>query len=134
MARKTVRVDIPRSKPEAYLKLIGSIIKKHEADPAASKLDAAELAALKAFYTNGMDLRTRSEEARKLSQSLMEEANKVLGLSKGQSKDVEGTCLYLLTGIRDGLLKSFRNNEEKLSEYGFNVVVNTAKSPTKKTP
>ena len=55
------------------------------------------------------------------------------GLGKNQTKDTANTGLFLVTGIRDGLLKSFRNNEEKLSEYGFKVVVGTAKSPSKKT-
>ncbi len=63
----------------------------------------------------------------------MKEANKALGVGKGQNNTTEGTALFHVIGIRDGLLKTFRNNEEKLSEYGFDVVVSLAKSPTKKT-
>jgi len=63
----------------------------------------------------------------------MEEANKALGVGKGQNNTTEGTALFHVIGIRNGLLKTFRNNEEKLSEYGFDVVVSMAKSPTKKT-
>lgn len=133
MARKTIKVEIPRSKPDAFITLIKAIIAKHEADPAASKLEATEVATLKAILSNGEDLRLKSIQAKKSSESLMEESNMAFGLGKNQTKDTANTGLFLVTGIRDGLLKSFRNNEEKLSEYGFKVVVGTAKSPSKKT-
>lgn len=132
MARKTIKVDIPKGKPDAFVKLNKSVIEKHEADPAASKADPADVAALKILYLKGIELRDKSIAARKQSESLMEEANKALGIGKGQSNTTEGTALYYLVGIRDSLLKAHRNNEEKLSEYGFNVVVGQAKSPTKK--
>ncbi len=132
MARKTIKVEIPRSKPDAFITLLKAIVAKHDADPATSKLDAAEVSSLKTILTNGEDLRLKSVQAKKLSESLMEESNMALGLGKNQTKDTANTALYLVTGIRDGLLKTFRNNEEKLSEYGFKVVVGTAKSPSKK--
>lgn len=48
MARKTVRVDIPTSKPEALMGLGQSILKKHTADGDASPLDKDKMAKLSA--------------------------------------------------------------------------------------
>jgi len=46
--------------------------------------------------------------------------------------ETPGTVYNLLTSIRNILLESYRGNEEALQEWGFDVIVGTAKSPVRK--
>ena len=85
------------------------------------------------MYEKGLNLRAKSIETQKLNESQMKETNKAPCVGKGQNNTTECTALFHLIGITDGLLKTFINNGVKLSEYGFDMVVGMAKSPTKKT-
>ena len=53
-----------------------------------------------------------------------------LGVEPGKAK--AATVLAGLTYARKQLLIAHEDNEDKLSEYGFKVVIGTAKSPVRK--
>lgn len=135
MARKTIKIEIPVKKPDMFSKLLNKILSKHTDLGAASPLtgdpdiDMTEFATL---LTEADKKRKQSEDLREQSQKLMEQANNIYGTGKGQTVNTEGTLYYAADLIKMALLKKFRNNEEALSEFGYDVVIGQAKSPTKK--
>ena len=62
----------------------------------------------------------------------MQQARQVLGIDVGQTIDTLGTTYSDVDLIKGRLLNKFKGTEEALSQYGFNVVISTAKAPTKK--
>jgi hypothetical protein len=136
MARKTVRVKVPTNKPEDFLKLLGSVLKKHKQMGAKSPLTSLHMVNMKNFetmLTNAEQLRAKAEELRQQSENLMQQANTTIGVAKGQTAHTPNTLYSALVAVRDYLLVLNKGNEEFLSEWGFNVVVGTAKSPKKKS-
>ena len=136
MARKTVRVDVPNKKPEDFLKLLGSVLKKHKQLGTKSPLTTLTMVNMKDFetmLTNVGQLRAKAEELRQQSENLMQQSYTTLGVAKGQTVHTPNTLYNALAAVRDYLLVLNKGNEETLSEWGFNVVVGTAKSPKKKS-
>ncbi len=132
MARKTVKVAIPTGKPDEFVKLAKGILKKHQADGSDSPLTTVDMALFDDALKKSDDKRTESQDLRNKSEARMQEAYSYLGIGKGQNIETPGTVYHLISRVRDQLLVTYRGNEEKLSEYGFPVVVGTAASPTKK--
>jgi len=62
----------------------------------------------------------------------MQESESFLGYAEGQTAETPGTVYNLLTSVRNILLETYRGNEEALQEWGFGVVVGTAKTPVRK--
>lgn len=125
MARKTVRTEIPRSKPEDLLSLGDRIVEKHLELGAESPLKDANIVQLTASLTDAKGKRKESKKLKETSEKLMEASNVSLGTHKGQTSDTPGTALFHIVGCRDALLSHFRGNEEALSEFGFKVVVDS---------
>ncbi len=134
MARRTIRVDIPTGKPDDIIKLAKSVHDKHVSDGVNSPLDTDKMTALDAATTPADTKNSTAKQLDAQSQTLRQQRDTLLGIADGQTADTPGTMLNLLTYARDELLVKFRGNEEMLGEYGFNVVVGSAKSPTKKPP
>jgi cell division protein ZapA (FtsZ GTPase activity inhibitor) len=129
MARKTVRVKIPYSKPDDLITLAKQINNKHESLGETSPLLALnKMDAFAGKLSSANQLRDESKTLRAESESKMEEAKLNLGTAAGQSKETPDTVYNLLLQIRDQLLVTYRGNEEKLSEWGFDVVVGQAKA------
>jgi hypothetical protein len=63
---------------------------------------------------------------------LRQARDKDLGIGEGQTATTPDTALNVITYARKQLLVAHEGNEEKLGEYGFEVVIGTAKSPTRK--
>ena len=132
MARRTIRVEIPTGKPDDLIALAKNVRTKHVADGADSPLDTDMLNTLNTKTTSAETKNASAKQHDEQAQALRQDRDTSLGLADGQTADSPDTVLNLLTYTRDALLLKFRGNEEKLSEYGFNVVVGSAKSPTKK--
>jgi signal transduction histidine kinase len=132
MARKTVRVDFIRTNADDLIVLMNRLIDRHTLLGTASPLKAAEVEALTELVASAATQRRQVKEAEARSQSLNNTVNTLLGIAKGQGATSPNTGLFLLTGMRDTLLKEYRGEEEKLSEWGFNVVTGEAKSPQRK--
>jgi hypothetical protein len=92
-------------------------------------LDPAKLAKLKAAVdsaiTNNNTARTLDAQA----QVARQKRDTSLGIAKGQNASTPDTVLNLVTYVRDQLLLVNEGNEEVLGEYGFNIVIGTARSP-----
>jgi hypothetical protein len=134
MSRKTVRVEVPYRKQDEFISLAEQVINKHEELGESSPL----------LSLNKMDLfgdklgqagqlRNESKKLRNQSESKMEEAKLNLGIAPGQTKETPDTVYNLMLRIRDQLLVTYQGNEEKLSEWGFKVVVGKAKKKAKAT-
>jgi hypothetical protein len=62
----------------------------------------------------------------------MNEAKTLYGTAEGQTINTLGTLYNMVGTIRDILLITYKDNEEELSKWGFNVVIGQAKSPKRK--
>lgn len=135
MARKTVRVPIPIDKPDAFSKLCKNILEKNA--------ELGNSSPLKTFPKfNQVDFngkliegdanRTQSEKLREQAEAKMEQARIYYGTAKGQSVNTPNTLYNYVDVIKNYLLSYYSGAEEKLSEFGFHVVIGSAKSPTKK--
>jgi hypothetical protein len=133
MARKTKRVGIPNGQPDKFVDLAKKILKKHKELGVDSPLKSIQMDVFEAQLNDAESKRTKSKELRMKSEALMQEANNKLGLAKGQNLQSTDTVYSLMTHIRDMLLVMNRNHEEKLSEWGFEVVVGVAKAGKKTT-
>lgn len=136
MARTTVRVEIPSSRPDDLAALIDSITKESDRLNAvtanSSPLPAALVAALKAVATSAKFDRSTAKDHERQAQVSYEKANNTLGLAKGQNIRTEGTGLNLVAKARDMLLAINMGKESALEPFGFNVVVGSAAAPVKK--
>jgi len=134
MARKTVRVDIPSNSPDDFIKLGRDIHAKHVADGASSPLNTDKMLALKAALDLAEPKNVQAKQLDAQAQTLRQARDTSMGTADGQNAQTPGTGLNLVSNARDQLLLTFEGNEESLSQWGFNVVIGTAKSPTKPPP
>jgi hypothetical protein len=133
MARRTIRVTVPSSQPEAFSKLLNTIVRKHLELGAASPLANDPDIDMGLFATNvatADDLRDKSEDFRSKSGETMLQANNIYGTSKGQTIFTPNTLLNSCDTIKKELLKKYKGSEESLAIFGYDVVVGQAKSPT----
>ena len=130
MARKTVRVDVPTSSPEALISLGQAILKKHTADGDASPLDNDKMVRLQAALNIAVPQNQAALDADGVAQTARQVRDQALGVADGQTVYTKDTGLNLVTYARDELLVENEGQEEALTAYGFNVVVGSAKNPT----
>jgi hypothetical protein len=131
MARKTVKVGIDRGKPDSFISQAEKVGKKHESMGADSPLNSFNMALYNEKLDRAKQLRDESKDAKAISESKMEESKINLGIAIGQNRDSADTIYNMLLKMRNQLLIHYQGNEEKLSEWGFDVVVNRAKSRKK---
>lgn len=127
MARRTVRVDVPSGSPDDLIKLGQSIVTQHKAPGSNSTLDAGKMTQLDSVLTQAAKNNADAKSFDAQAQTARQQRDTLLGTGKGQTADTPGTALKLITYARDALLLANADSEETLSEYGFNVVVGTAK-------
>ena len=132
MSRKTVRVEIPTGRVDDLIALCQGVLAKHTADGLASPLDAAKMAKFQSAVGPADTNNTQAKQLDGQAQTLRQQRDTLMGIADGQSAATKDTGLNLLTCARDQLLLVNEGNEEALSQYGFNVVVGSAKSPTRK--
>lgn len=125
MAKKNVRVEIPVNSPDAMLKLAESITEKHKELGTNSPLGVFNMGEFEKARQNAA---SKVKEARNLhakAEAATQESYNSLGFGKGQTSETKGTAYNMVTRFRDQLLLTHDGNEEKLSEWGFNVVVSS---------
>ena len=132
MARRTVRIDVPRDSVDAMLDLSKQIIKQDALAPADKKLNEELIASMQNIVDKVNPIRVEAKEHEAQAQAKNQLARNKLGIEKGQAITIIGTGLNLVNKAKKNLLDAFENNEEVLSQYGFKVVVGTAKSPVRK--
>jgi hypothetical protein len=134
MARKTIRVDVPRNEPTDLIRLATGIGKQHTKLATASPITDA-VVKMSDYITrtnNAAALQQTIEELQAQLQNKVGERDQLLGISEGQNAQSGGTLLFDTLKIRDLLLALNRGNEEALSPWSFNVVVGTAAAPKRK--
>ena len=132
MSRKTVRIELPDGRPDDLIILGKKLTDKHTELGASSPLDETRMTKLAA----ALGIADQNNDAAKAADGAAQKARQVrdtaLGMASGQNAQTKDTVLYLVTKSRDELLLAHEDNEEALTEYGFTVVVGTAKAPTRK--
>ncbi|MBI4931585.1 MAG: hypothetical protein HY841_12520 [Bacteroidetes bacterium] len=132
MARRTVRIEVPINKPDAFSKLLNKILKQHETLGKDSPLENNPKIDMKKFkesLTTADQKRAASEKLKGQSEDTMQEAKTIYGNGKGQDVETPGTLYNMEDEVKDILLHENKGNEEELSQWGYNVVVGSAKSP-----
>ena len=130
MAKKIVRIDIPKDNTNEFLKLCHKIDEKHTADNANSPLNEFDMVD---FILKKNNARTLKKDAKKLHSDgkwLNNEAKMLIGSAKGQTIRTEGTIYNVITLIRDRLLITHRINPENLNQWGFKVVISQSGGKT----
>lgn len=132
MSRRTVRIEIPTGSPDDLIKLCQDFLTKNTADGESSALDAAKVAVLAAKTTPAGTKNASAKQFDAQAQTLRQDRDTLLGLADGQTAETPGTALNALVYLRDQLELKYRGSEETLGQYGFKVVIGSAKSPTRK--
>jgi len=129
MARRNVRVDIPIGSPEEMKTLVEAILAKIDDGTASAALDAAKILTLRAQDTTNNEARTEGRLLHGRAEAKTQEADNALGTGEGQSINTVDTIYNIVAQhIRESLLLEHQGEEEKLSEYGFNVVISESSS------
>ena len=113
------------------MKLGNKVIETDAAAPADSKLDPAKIGALKKDMKDAGEQHALMLKYAGLAQAARVARDTALGTADGQTVNTKGTGLNIITNFRDRLLLDNEDNPEVLTTYGFNVVVGSAKAPTK---
>jgi len=129
MARTNIRADVPTSSPTGMLDLSDNITVKHESydltipspmyhlDMATFKINTA---AARALHNNAGTLHTEAE-------GHTQDAYTIIGIAEGQTITTEGTLYFDLDIIKGVLIDHHINEEEKVQQYGWNVVIRESK-------
>jgi hypothetical protein len=133
MARKTVRVEVPRDDPAALVKLSLGIVKQHTKAGTASPItDGVVKMTDYAKRANDASALQEIEELQADLQQKIGKRDQLLGLAEGQNAQTKGTTLFETLQIRDLLLAVNRGTEEALEPWGFTVTVGSAAAPVRK--
>lgn len=127
MARRTVRVEIPRSEPDNLIKLGEAIVEGDTRLGADSALNGKHyLASLADRVSRAKAKRKEANDLEKQVITLRAEADHLLGIGEGQNQDTPDTALFYITSANKDLRSAHRTIEEKMGEYGFSVRIGTA--------
>jgi len=130
MARKTIRVDVPYRNPDKFIQLAQSILTYAAANPNPA-LDPAKIRNLNAATGIAATNNTLGKSLDAQAQVARQKRDTALGIADGQTAATPDTVLNLVNYVRDQLLLTNEGNEDVLEQYGFEVVIGTAKSPTR---
>lgn len=127
-ARKNVRVDIPDDNPANLLALAQAIIDKHTALGVGSPLTGnVDMTLFGSTTASATTLLGDWDTQRNLAQSKHNQALNIIGYGEGQTSQTAGTLYYDLLTTRDRLLQFYSGAEEQLQEWGFDVVISSAR-------
>ena len=126
MARTNIRADIPVSSPEGMLDLSDNITEKHESFTDPEDPSPVEHLPMGQFKTDTAAARTLHNDAGTLhteAEGHTQDAYTAIGIADGQTITTEGTLYFDLDIIKGVLLDHHINEEEKVQQYGWNVVI-----------
>jgi hypothetical protein len=130
MARKTIRIEIPARQPDGLIQLAQSILSFYAGNQNEA-LDAAKIHKLTELTDSAASNHTLGKNLDAQAQVARQRRDTALGIADGQSAATPDTILNLVNYVRDELLLQYAGNEEVLEQYGFDIVIGTAKSPTR---
>ena len=123
---KTVSVEIPVRDYQKMEKLAKKIGERHTllaAGPGSPLTGQVDMVLLASQLLVAKNKRVDSQLSHANAQTLMQEADTALGTEQGQNIKTTGTVYNLISRVRARLLFVHTGEEEKLSTYGFNVVI-----------
>ena len=127
MPQRNVRVDIPIGSPQDMDILSVAVLARHTVLGQNSPLNdpILDMAALIAQTPAQKAKRDESTDAHAEGEALMMQAQTALGTAEGQTVDTQGTLYNHIARVRDRLLLVHEGDEEEISRYRFNVVLDT---------
>ena len=132
MPRITVKVDVPTN-PDSLTDLIGKIVTQDTAmnasSPGSSPVNPKDITALKAIQAGAQPDRALIKNLQPQINAAVQRSETTLGLASGQTVRTEGTGLFLVTKIRDGLLSEYKGQEKQMEGFGFAVAIGSAATP-----
>lgn len=129
MSVKNITVKIPTN-PEAFLKLMGKIIEKHNEDPASSPLSALDMGHIGGNFTEANTSHLDAKSHRSQAEIATERRNLLLGDARTQQATTPGTLHFNARQVRDILMGVHKGNEQMLELWGFEVTTSgKAKTP-----
>jgi hypothetical protein len=130
MAKRTVRVSLYPNIIDKFMDLAKAVVARHELEGASSPLNNAatiDMAAFKAKMLQADALRQESIAHRAHAEAKMMEAKAIMGLSAGQTISTERTLYHEMNRIKRFLMVRFASDEKSLCEFGFDVILGTAR-------
>jgi hypothetical protein len=130
MAKVISRIPLYPNKPDKFIQLMKDIVAQHEELGASSPLHNStiiDMAAFKLKLEKADGLRNESIKARARAEAKMNQARSLLGTNAGQTINTTGTLYYDLDLIKKLMMVTYRECLEEMSDFGFDVVIDTAK-------
>lgn len=123
MSKITVKAPIPTKDPDAMIKLSEDLVAKHESfGGSGSPLDGENIADFKTDTASAKALLVSSREKHGTAEGDMLQAHTMIGIAPGQNIRTHNTLYFAVDVIRGILLSKLKDDEEQLTQYGFNVV------------
>ncbi len=131
--RRNLRVTVSRASPKKLVELAELILARHTTMGIGSPLEGAlAMADFSVMTIEARALYNEWDVLFSLAQSLNNQADVLLGYAEGQNSLSTGTVYYDLCLIRDHLLQRYMGEEERMSEWGFKVVLSSRLTGVKK--
>lgn len=123
MAKRNVRVDIPRSSPDKMLDLSERIHERHTELGDDTPLHHEEMTDIPTKVAAARAHLKKADKLHEEAEAETQHALNIIGIAKGQTIKTSGT-LYNKSGrARSILVVKHENEEEEISKYGYNVVI-----------
>lgn len=125
MARKNIKAEIPIKSPDGMIKLAEDLKAKHDTfgGTTDSSLHHYDMGAFGTKTTNAKNKLTDARTNDNQAQGLTQNSYTLMGFAEGQTIETEGTLYFTLDAIRLTLIAHHDGEEEKLQQYGFNIVI-----------
>ena len=115
MARKTIKVEIPRN-AEDKLILLDKVVAKNEELGDDSPVKGLPMGAMKTLTATAHVAQDKSKDLERLAKIQTATRDNAFGTAQ-----TENTAIYILTQVRDLLLSLYKSNPQQLGEWGFDV-------------
>ena len=132
--KTTTKVEIPVHKPDELINSGGDVLKKHVQLGEKSPLNGLDMATFERNLNDAIAKRAEAKKLHDLAELLNQQAGLSLGTDSSQNTKTPGTVYSTLTSARDILLGTYKGQEKKLSEWGFDVVISDVPQSSKTKP
>lgn len=126
MSKTSIKVEIPDCMPDVLTKIGEDLLKKHLELGTASPLSILDMETFAEKLRYGIRRREGAKILREYAEVLNQRACLSIGIDKSQNAKTPGTVFSTLTSARDILLGLNGSQEQKLAEWGFDVVISDA--------
>lgn len=120
-----IKIEIPRN-AEELSRLADIIVKKHAANGANSLIPAVLADGLIALVAQANLLVEQAAQVARDGETATQSRNLLLGIAKGQTSKTVNTIRFYLSSVRDILLGLYREQPQRLGDWGFEVNSSTA--------